>query len=141
MSTVRADRQKIGKSFVFAILVLALGLAGCSTTGARRASDYTITLKTSQDVGKVWKAGIEVLPEIRYTAISTSATSGFILAEQATGKNQKATLQIRVSKSSGSTLVAVDYVAPAGGPSDHAAADQFAAALKKRIPDLEQPGK
>ncbi len=125
------------KPVLIAFFVLAIGISGCSTAGTKKGSDYTVTFKTAQEVGKVWKTGIEVLPEIRYSAVSTSATSGLIFAEQANGKNQAAHLNIRVSRASGATLVIVDYTGPAGTPVDHSAADQFVAALKKRIPDLE----
>ncbi len=141
MIRAMADVQKNSKVVFIVIMMIAIIIVGCSSnnTSTKKSGDYTVTMKTGYDVPAVWKAGIESLPEIRFSATSTNSTTGLISAEQITGKGKgpAARLNIRVSRTSGSTMVVISYTAPDGTAGDHAAADQFITALKKRITDLE----
>lgn len=122
-------------SVVIFIMVATL-ITGCSST---KTTIQTSTVKTSSDDRNVWKACIESLPAISFSARYTESASGLITAEEAVagGKGNGSRLYIRISREAGNTIVAVKYAPPPGTEGNAGTAAKFVEALKQRIPDLE----
>lgn len=129
--------KKLNKLSVIVITIFAILITGCSSV--QTSTVQTSTVKTSSDYRSVWQACINSLSDIRLAAISTDSTSGLITAGQAASgkKAPVARLNIRISRESGNTLVAVEYVPSPGTAEDDGTADRFLKALKQRIPNLE----
>ncbi len=122
----------VKKSSIFTVITILLIITGC-------ASVQVSSVKTSGDYNKVWKACIDSLSDVRFSASSTDPVSGLIIADQAVlgGHGTVSRLNIQVSKESGSTIVVVKFVPPPGTMGGGGIVGKYVEALKQRIPDLD----
>lgn len=122
------------RAFVSTLCVLALTVFVFSCASTQQS---LVRSKTSYD--KVWKACLDSLFDVRFSATSADPKTGFIIADQAVvgGSGTVSRLNIMVTRVSDSTEVSVSFVPPPGTIGGHNIVDNYVTAVKKRIPDIE----
>jgi len=96
-------------------------------------------VKSKSGYESIWKACIESLSDVRYSASSTDKGSGLIIADQAVvgGRGTVSRLNIMLTNSADGVSVSVKFVPPPGTVGGGSIVDHYVAALKERIPDIE----
>jgi hypothetical protein len=123
--------KNLFRFFLFISIVL-FSISSC-------ASVQVATVKSNSNYKKVWKACLDSLSDVRYSASSTDSASGLIIADQAvvSGHGTVSRLNINLSKESNGVVVVVKFVPPPGTIGGQGTADAYVEALKKRLPDLK----
>jgi len=103
------------------------------------ASVQQVEAKTNAKYTKVWKACLDSLADVQFSATSTDLASGLIVADQAvvSGHGTVSRLNITVIKASRGITVTVKFVPPPMTIGGQGTADAYIQALKQRIPDLK----
>jgi hypothetical protein len=131
---MRSDtlRKTIEASIVALFCVVVVG---CATI-----QESTVSSKASYNT--IWRACIDSLSDVRYSASSTDKTSGIIIADQAVfqGQGTVSRLNIMLEKTTSGVSVKVKFVPPPGTMGGGGTADSYIKALKKRIPDIQVAG-
>ena len=125
--------KKSSISTIIAMILFALMIAGC-------ASVQTSTVASKQDSKKVWRASLNSLNAVGFSAIKTDAKKSIITAGPivaAGGKDDGSRMTITVEKKSPKTVVVVKYEPAKGSMGGQDIAGKYVDALKKKIPDLE----
>jgi hypothetical protein len=116
----------------FLFILIAYGATSC-------ASVQLATVKTNNNYKKVWKACLDSLADVQFSASSTDYASGLIIADQAvvSGHGTVSRMNIQVSKESEGIIVTVKFVPPPFTIGGQGTTDAYVEALKKRLPDLK----
>jgi hypothetical protein len=114
------------------ITLSALLLFACATV--QQTSAFS---KAGYDI--IWKACIDSLSDVRFSASSTDKEGGLIIADQSVvmGEGSVARLNIMLTKSSGGTSIDVKFVPPPGSVGGFGIVDDYYAALRSRLPDIK----
>lgn len=114
------------------VALLCVSFVGC-------AGVQQLVVKSNSSYESVWRASIDSLSDVRFSASSTDMGSGLIVADQAVvgGKGTVSRLNIMLTKSAGGVSVSVKFVPPFGTIGGGGTADAYVKALKERIPDIE----
>jgi hypothetical protein len=121
------------------------GKVVCGFLGLVAMSFLLSCASTQQSMGRtkagfdeVWKACIDSLSDVRFSASSTDPKTGLIIADSAVvgGGGAVSRLNIMVSSGAGGTEVSVKFVPPFGTVGGYGTASDYIKALQKRIPDL-----
>lgn len=123
-----------GRSTSSTLLVLALAVIVASCAVTQRAM-----LRGKASYDEVWKACIDSLFDVRFSASSADPKTGLIVAEQAVvmGGGTVSRLNITVIRIANGTEVTVNFVPPPWTIGGQGIVDNYVAAVKKRIPDIE----
>lgn len=119
-------------SFLVLLLLIVFSVISC-------ASVQVVSAKTNNKFDKVWKACLDSLSDVQFSATSTDKASGLIIADQAvvSGHGTVSRLNISLSKESKGIIVTVRFVPPPLTVGGQGIADAYVEALKQRLPDLK----
>ena len=114
------------------MVALAVFLVSCAST-----QQALLRSKTSYD--EVWKACVDSLFDVQFSARSADPKTGLIVADQAVvmGRGTVSRLNITVTRVGDGTEVSVNFVPPPGMVGGQGIADSYVKAVKKQIPDIE----
>jgi len=114
------------------LLAVAVSVASCAAT-----KQYVLRSKASYD--EVWKACVDSLFDVRFSASSADPKTGLIVADQAVvgGRGTVSRLNITVSRVGDSTEVGVNFVPPPGTIGGQNITDNYVKAVQRRVPDVE----
>jgi hypothetical protein len=114
------------------IVLLVLVVVSCAST-----QRSTFRSKTSYD--EVWRACLDSLFDIQFSASSADPNTGLIVADQAVvlGRGTVARLNIIVTRLGEHVDVSVNFVPPPGTSGWYGIAEKYVTAVKRRIPDIE----
>ncbi|MGD0770225.1 MAG: hypothetical protein ABSB42_18740 [Tepidisphaeraceae bacterium] len=108
------------------------------------ASTQQLTVQANAPFKNVWQACIDALPDAGFVATSTDLSSGLIIAEKPVGAldlemdpGEKHKLNISVFDKTTGTQVVVRFIPASGATGGQGSAQEYIAALKKRIPGIE----
>jgi len=123
------------RSTLSTMLVLALAVfvaVSCAST-----QQYVLRSKASYD--EVWKACVDSLFDVSFSASSADPKTGLIVADQAVvmGRGTVSRLNIMVTRVGDSTEVGVNFVPPPGTIGGQNITDNYVKAVKKRVPDID----
>jgi hypothetical protein len=116
--------------------VIALAVCAVSCASAQQQQSM-VRSKATYD--EVWKACIDSLFDVNFSASSADPKTGLIVADQAVvlGHGTVVRLNIMVTRAADGTEVSVNFVPPPGTFGGVGIVDNYAKALKKRVPDIE----
>ena len=122
----------LSRRAVLSILALLFVVSSCAST-----KQYVLRSKANYD--DVWRARIDSLFDVRFSASSADPKTGLIVADQAVvmGRGTVARLNITVTRVGDNTEVGVNFVPPPGTIGGQNITDNYVAAVKKRIPDVD----
>jgi hypothetical protein len=133
-----AGKKERGGDVMKSIIKVAFVALFCvSFVGCAVVQQSVVKSKSSYEA--VWKACIDSLADVQFSASSTDMTSGIIIADQATvgGGGTVSRLNIMLAKSADGVSVTVKFVPPPMAIGGGGTADEYVKALKGRIPDIE----
>jgi len=121
-------KKTIMNVVVFASLLLGL---------MARASLQVATISTKTDFDKLWNVCIDSLSDVSFAASSTDKASGLIIADQGVfmGEGKVVRLNIQIAKAEGENIVTVKFIPSPGLIGGSGIAENYAKALKSRLPD------
>ena len=116
------------------VVLSILAMTGVSCASTQRAAAVS-----KAGIDEVWKACIDSLADVRFSATSASKDSGLIVADQAVvgGHGSVSRLNIMVEKVGSGTSVKITFIPPPGTVGGGGTADEYVMALKKRVPALQ----
>lgn len=119
-------------STMLLLVVAVFVVAACAST-----QQYVLRSKASYD--EVWKACVDSLFDVRFSASSADPKTGLIVADQAVvlGRGTVSRLNIMVTRVGDGTEVGVNFVPPPGTIGGQNITDDYVKAVKKRVPDVE----
>ena len=120
------------------MIVIALVAVFCgSFVGCAGVQQSVVKSKASYE--SIWKACIDSLSDVKFSASSTDMGTGLIIADQAVigGSGTVSRLNIMLTKSADGVSVNVKFVPPPGTIGGGGIVDAYVKALKERIPDIE----
>ena len=122
-------KRMIGIALIALLCVSFVGCAGVQQSVVKSKSSYEL----------IWKACIDSLSDVEFSASSTDMGSGLIIADQAVigGGGTVSRLNIMLTKSADGVSVNVKFVPPPGTMGGGGTVDEYVKALKERIPDIE----
>ena len=122
---------------VVLVAVLGLFIAGCATV-------QQSVVKSKASYETVFRACIDALPEIQFSASSADQASGLIVAEQPVfgGGGKVSRMNIMLTKSSDGVSVSVKFIPPPGTVTigDGGFVNRYIGVLRDRIPDIVVSG-
>ena len=119
-------------AFIAFAALLCVSFAGCA--GVQQS-----VVKSKASYESIWKACIDSLSDVQYSASSTDMATGLIVADQAVigGGGKVSRLNIMLTKSADGVSVSVKFIPPPGTIGGGGTVDEYVKALKERIPDIE----
>ena len=119
-------------AFIAFATLLCVSFVGCA--GVQQS-----VVKSKASYESIWKACIDSLSDVQYSASSTDMATGLIVADQAVigGGGKVSRLNIMLTKSADGVSVSVKFIPPPGTIGGGGTVDEYVKALKERIPDIE----